>query len=116
MREYAGIWLATPKVVVSSSLKEVGWNSRLVQGDVGDVLAQVREEFDGDVDIGGPTIAGEFIRRGLVDEYRLLVHPVAIGGGTPFFPPLDGTRQLRLTDTRTFRSGVVYLGYEALPS
>jgi len=111
MREYAGIWLATPKIVVSSSLKEVGWNGRLVHGDVGDVLAQVREEFDGDVDVGGPTLAASFIRRGLVDEYRLLVHPVVIGGGTPFFPALERPAGLRLVNTRTFRSGVVYLGY-----
>ena len=53
----------------------------------------------------------EFIRRGLVDEYGLVVHPVALGAGTPFFPPLEAPLRLTLSDTRTFRSGVVYLGY-----
>ena len=113
MREYAGIWQATPKVVFSSSLASVEGNSRLVRGDVGEELVRLREEFDGDVDLGGPTLAAEFIRRGLVDEYRLLVHPVILGAGTPFFPTLDRPIRLRLTETRTFESGVVYLGYAA---
>ena len=114
MREFAGIWLATPKVVMSSSLTDVDWNSRLAPGDPGDVLARLRAELEGDVDVGGPTLAGSFIRHGLVDEYRLLVHPVLIGGGTPFFPSLERPEQLRLIETSTFRSGVVYLRYEVL--
>ena len=90
---------------------EVQWNSRLVRGDVGEVLARIREEFDGDLEVGGPTLAAEFIRRGLVDEYRLVVHPVVLGAGTPFFPPLDEPLRLRLVDTRRFASGALYLGY-----
>jgi dihydrofolate reductase len=111
MREFARIWLDMPKIVFSSTLQDVQWNSRLVRGDVGDELARVREEFDGDIDVGGATLAASFIRRGLVDEYRLVVHPVAIGSGTPFFPPLDSPITLRLTDTHVFRSGVTYLCY-----
>ena len=56
-------------------------------GDVGEVLAKLRDELDGEIDVSGPNIAWQFIERGLVDEYRLVVHPVAIGAGTPFFPP-----------------------------
>jgi dihydrofolate reductase len=112
-RDFARIWLATPKIVFSSSLQSVDWNSRLVRGDIGDELARLRTEFEGDLDVSGATIAGECIRRGLVDEYRLLVHPVILGAGTPFFPALDTPLSLRLKEQRRFESGVVYLGYEA---
>ena len=103
-----------PKVVFSTTLPAVEWNSRLVRGDVAEELARLRQEFRGDLGVAGPTLAAEFIRRGLVDEYRLVVHPVILGAGTPFFPPLGGPITLRLIETRTFRSGVVCLGYEAL--
>jgi dihydrofolate reductase len=111
MLDFARIWNAKPKVVFSSTLATVDWNSRLVRGDIGDELARLRTEFDGDLDVGGPTLASAFIRRGLVDEYRLLVHPIILGDGTPFFPTLETPIRLRQTETRTFDSGVVYLGY-----
>lgn len=110
-RDFARIWSATPKVVFSRTLESVEWNSRLVRGDVGQELAQLRREFDGDMDVGGPTLAAEFIRRGLVDEYRLLVHPVILGAGLPFFPQLDAPIPLRQVDHHTFRSGVTYLAF-----
>jgi dihydrofolate reductase len=111
MIEFARIWNPKPKVVFSSTLKSVDWNSRLVNGDVGQELARLRREFDGDLDVGGPTLASEFIERGLVDEYRLLIHPVILGAGTPFFPPVARPIRLRLIDSRAFDSGVLYLGY-----
>jgi dihydrofolate reductase len=113
MREFARIWNPMPKIVFSSTLTTVDWNSRLVRGDVGAELARLRTEFDGDLDVSGATLAAEFIRRGLVEEYQLLVHPVVLGAGTPFFPELDSPIPLRLTETRTFESGVTYLGYTA---
>lgn len=61
--------------------------------------------------MGGATLAAEFIRRGLVDVYQLIVHPVAIGGGTPYFPKGEPPIPLRLTDTHRFSSGVVMLEY-----
>ena len=114
MREFARIWNAMPKVVFSTTLPSVEWNSRLVRGDLAEELARLRQEFVGDIGVGGPTLAAEFNRRGLVDEYRLVVHPVVLGAGTPFFPPLDGPMRLRPIETRMFASGVVYLGYEAV--
>ena len=113
MREFARIWRDLPKVVFSRTLDRVEGNSRLVAGDVGEVLREVRSEFDGDLDVGGPTLASEFIARGLVDEYWLAVHPVVLGAGTPFFPKLAEPRKLRLIGTRTFASGVVSLGFAA---
>ena len=111
MREFGRLWLGIPKIVFSSTLTSVDWNSRLVRGDVGEQLARLRTELDGDFEVGGPTLASAFIRRGLVDRYELVVHPVILGSGTPYLPPLDAPVRLRLTDTRTFASGVTYLGY-----
>jgi dihydrofolate reductase len=113
MREYAGIWRSTPKIVFSSSLESVQPGCRLVRGDVGEELALLRSEFAGDIDVGGATLAASFIRRGLVDEYRLVVHPVAIGAGTPYFPDLASRVPLRLVESRAFRSGAVALSYSA---
>ena len=113
MREFARIWNAMPKIVFSSTLDSVEGNSRLVRGDVGEELARLRTEFDGDLGVAGATLASAFIRRGLVDEYRLVVHPVVLGAGTPFWPKLDAPIRLRLTDTRRFASGVLYLRYAA---
>jgi dihydrofolate reductase len=112
MLEYARIWNAKPKVVFSTSLDSVAWNSRLVRGDVGEELERLRAEFPGDLHVGGPTLASAFIRRGLVDEYRLLVHPVILGGGTPFFPTLDAPIRLSLLETRRFESGVNLLAFQ----
>src|SRR5918996_1715963 len=113
MREFARIWNPLPKIVFSSTLTSVDWNSRLVRGDVGEELARVRSEFDGDIGVAGATLASSFIRRGLVDEYRLVVHPVILGAGTPFFPALEHRIPLRLIDTKRFESGVVYQAYAA---
>lgn len=110
-REFARIWMAMPKIVFSTTLESVEWNSRLVAGDVRERLAELRSEFRGDLDVSGPTLASAFIERGLVDEYRLIVHPVILGSGTPLFPALQHRVGLRLIETRTFGSGVVYLGY-----
>jgi dihydrofolate reductase len=110
-REFARIWKPMPKVVFSSTLEQVEHNARLVNGDVAVVLEDLRREFDGDLDVGGPNLAGQFARRGLVDEYRLIVHPVVLGAGTPFWPAFDAQLRLRLTETRTFASGAVLAAY-----
>jgi dihydrofolate reductase len=112
-REYARIWNAHPKIVFSTTLESVGSTSRLVAGDVGEELAKLKAEFAGDLGVGGPTLAAQFIQRGLVDEYRLVVHPVVLGAGTPYLPPLPSPIDLELIETRTFASGAVYLGYQA---
>jgi len=109
--EYRRQWLRIPKIVFSSTLTSVDWNSRLVRGDVAEELARLRQEFDGDFEVAGPTLASEFVRRGLVDRYETVVHPVIIGSGTPYLPKVDTPIGLRLTDERTFASGVTYRGY-----
>ena len=109
--EFARIWNAKPKLVFSSTLEFVDWNSRLVRGDVVEELGRIREEFPGDLGIGGATLAAELVRQNLVDEYGLVVHPAILGAGTPFFPPMAHSLDLELFDTHRFSSGVIYLGY-----
>ena len=110
-REFARIWNAMPKIVFSTSLQHVEHNSRLVHGDVGTALDGARREFGGDLGVAGPNLAGQFVRRGLVDEYRLVVHPVVLGAGTPFWPELDAPLPLRLVDRHAFASGVELRSY-----
>ena len=105
-REFARLWNATPHIVFSTTLDHVEHGARLVRGDVGEVLADVRREFDGDIGVAGANLAGQFVRRGLVDEYRLMIHPVVLGAGTPFWPELDTPLRLRQVDQRRFESGV----------
>ena len=111
-REYARIWMAQPRIVFSKTPRlVVGWNSRLARGDIETELARVRDEYPGDIGVGGATLAASFIRRGLVDEYQLMIHPVVLGAGTPFFPDLDQPIRLRPIDERTFKSGVRFMAY-----
>jgi dihydrofolate reductase len=110
MIQYARAWNSRRKVVVSNSMEVAppGW--RLTRGDPEQILDDVGP-VSGDIEIGGPTLAAEFVRRGLVDEYQLVVHPVILGGGTPMFPELDRSARLRLLETRTFPGGAVYLSF-----
>jgi dihydrofolate reductase len=112
MREYAAIWNRTPRYVFSTTLETVEHNSQLVRGgDIGEALERIRAERTGDLEVGGARLAHQFIARGLVDEYWMVVHPVVIGGGTPYFPPGGPPHRLELVQTRTFGSGVVLLAY-----
>jgi dihydrofolate reductase len=113
MLEFARIWKAMPKVVFSKTLDRVEWNSRLDRGDnIAQEVARLKAQPGKAMSVSGANLASTFIRLGLVDEYRLFVHPVVLGGGTPYFPPLDDKLTLRLVETRTLGSGVVYLRYE----
>jgi dihydrofolate reductase len=110
-REFAEVWQALPKVVFSSTLRSVEGNARLAAGGIEEEVARLREEASGDLAVGGAGLAASFARAGLIDDYRLFVSPVVLGGGTPFFPPLEQRVELELVETRTFGSRVVYLRY-----
>jgi dihydrofolate reductase len=112
-RDFGQIWTAAPKVVFSSTLESVDWNARLERGRIEDVIDRLKDEFEGDLDVAGPTLAAPLIRRNLIDVYRLVINPVVLGAGLPFFPDLERPVGLRLTESRTFESGLIYLGYEA---
>ena len=109
--EFAHIWQAMPKIVFSTTLEKVEGNTRLAAGDIAEEVAKLKAEPGKDLAVGGAGLAAAFIELGLVDEYRLFVSPVILGGGTPFFPVLDERIDLELVETRTFGSRVVYLRY-----
>jgi dihydrofolate reductase len=111
--EFAAIWRDLPKIVFSRTLETVAGNSRLVRGDVVDEVARLKAQPGLDMDVGGPTIAAPLIRAGLVDEFRLFMQPVVLGGGTRLFPDMADRIDVELLETRTFGSGVVYLRYGA---
>jgi dihydrofolate reductase len=109
--EFARIWKDLPKVVFSTSLEEVEGNARLVREDAAGIVAAMKEEPGKDLAVGGATLASTLIEVGLIDEYRLFVSPVILGGGTPYFPALEQRIGLELLETRTFGSRVEYLRY-----
>ena len=112
-RDFALTWQALPKVVFSRTLDSVeGANTMLARGDLRSELTSLQESVDGDVAVGGAGLAAEAARLDLIDEYRLFVYPVAVGGGIPFFPR-DHRVDMELAETRTFSSRVVYLRYRA---
>jgi dihydrofolate reductase len=110
-REFARIWKDTPKVVFSTTLDSVEGNARLVKDGAAEEVARLKAEPGKDLAVGGAGLASTFIRAGLVDEFRLFISPVVLGGGTPYFPPLDERIELELLETRTFASRVVYVRY-----
>jgi dihydrofolate reductase len=116
VREYARIWQATPIIVFSRTLDSVSGNATLATGDPVELVRKLKAEPGKDLAVGGATLAASLIPHGLIDEYRLLIHPALAGGGTPFFPALPKEIPLRLLETRTFGSGVVYLRYATMSS
>lgn len=111
VREYAGIWRETDKVVYSSSLTEVSTaRTRIERRFDPEAVRRLKETSVADLSIGGATIGAEAFRHGLVDECVLLLCPVAVGGGKPALP--RGQRlDLELLDQRRFANGVISVHY-----
>jgi dihydrofolate reductase len=85
-------------------------NARLATDDIATEVGRLRDQpREGVVSIGGAVLAAAAIAEDLIDEYRQFVNPVILGGGTPYFTPLTKPLDLRLTESRTFNAGVVYL-------
>src|SRR3990172_829194 len=111
-REWAALWKPLPKVVLSTTLSAVQGGARLASGGLAEEIERLRAEpGEGEIAIGGATLAAEAAALGLIDEYRPMVYPVLVGGGIPFFPQRERRVDLELVETRTFRSKVVYLRY-----
>jgi dihydrofolate reductase len=112
MRKWAAVWNPLPKVVFSRTLTTVIGNARLATGSVAEEIERLRAEpSDGDIAIGGATLAAEAAALGLIDEYRPRIFPVFVGGGTPFFPQGVRRTDLELVESRVFTGGVVRLRY-----
>ena len=108
---FADVWCALPKVVFSHTLESVQGNARLAEASLAEEIAVALDATDRDVSIGGAGLAAQAIELGLVDELRIFRHPVLVGGGTPFLPPVAGDVPLELIETRTFGSRVIYERY-----
>jgi len=108
---FADAWCALPKVVFSRTLDSVQGNARLAQASLAEEVAAAMDATDQDVGIGGAGLAAAAIELGLVDELRMFRHPVVVGGGTPFLPPVTKDVPLKLIETSTFGSRVIYERY-----
>jgi dihydrofolate reductase len=91
-RAFAAAWRKQPKWVVSRTLKSVGPNATLVEGDLARAIRELQAGRDGEIEVAGPDLARSLTELGLIDEYRIYLHPVVLGRGTPYFagprPPL----------------------------
>jgi dihydrofolate reductase len=108
-RQFAAAWRRQPKWVVSTSLKSLGPNATHVDGDVEAFVRRLKQEHEGDIEVGGPRLAQSLTNLGLIDEYRLYFHPVVLGHGAPFFA---GSRpRLRLVGSDRIGEDVIRLTY-----
>jgi dihydrofolate reductase len=114
-RQWARLWRELPKVVFSTTLSAVQGNARLASDGLAGEIARLRaERAEGDIAIGGATLASEAAALGLVDEYRPRVYPVLVGGGVPLFPHHGRRTDLELIGSRSFGSGAVHLRYRVV--
>jgi dihydrofolate reductase len=108
-RDFAAAWRGQPKWVVSHSLKSVGPNATLVLDDIETAIRGLKTQLSGEIDVAGPDLARSLTDLGLIDEYRLYLHPVVLGHGKPFFagprPPL------RLVSNERMSGDVMRLAY-----
>ena len=108
-RDFAAAWRGQPKWVVSRTLTSVGPNATLVSSDVEGVVRGLRDRLEGEIDVAGPELARGLGDLGLIDEYRLYLHPIVLGDGKPYFagprPPL------RLVGSDRFDGDTIRLTY-----
>jgi dihydrofolate reductase len=116
--DYAPRWRAKPKVVVSSTLSQADWNTRVIGGDLVEEVTALKREPGRDVVLmGGQKLAAGLAGAGLLDEYRIVIHPVLLGGGRPLFEGQTGLEgqtgrtALTLVESRSFDSRSVLLRY-----
>ncbi|HEX6468564.1 MAG TPA: dihydrofolate reductase family protein [Streptosporangiaceae bacterium] len=112
-RAFAPFWRKTPKVVVSRTLRQPGWDARVIGGDLAAEITELKRRPGRDILLtGGARVAAALTRLGLLDDYRVVVHPVVLGGGVPLFPDQPDRVNLTLVDSRTFDAKTVLLRYE----
>jgi len=115
MRDFALIWRSAEKIVYSRTLDQVvGARARIERSFDPDAVRRLKETSERDLSVGGPDLAAHAFRAGLVDECRLFLNPISVGGGHPALP--RGVRvKLDLLEERRFSGGVVYLRYRTAP-
>jgi dihydrofolate reductase len=110
--EWAALWKPLPKVVFSTTLSEVQGNARLASGGLAAEIERLRAEpGEGEIAMGGATLAAQAAALDLIDEYRPMVYPVLVGGGSAYVPQVERREDLELVATRTFSASVVSLRY-----
>ncbi|WP_348270847.1 dihydrofolate reductase family protein [Terriglobus roseus] len=112
-REYAAVWRSQPKWVVSRSLESVGPHATLVTSNIEVLIRGLRSQLVGDIEVGGPDLAGALTGLGLIDEYRLYLHPVVLGSGKPFFS--GPVPSLRFVAKEQITEDVIRLTYAPAP-
>jgi dihydrofolate reductase len=114
MRDFAGIWQAAAKVVYSRTLASVSSARTTIEHDFEPgAVWRMKAEADRDITVGGPGLAAQAIRAGLVDEFQVFVAPVIVGGGNRSLPD-DAFQKLELMEERRFGGGVVFLRYRTV--
>jgi dihydrofolate reductase len=108
-RDFAAAWQSQRKWVVSRTLKSVGPNATLIEGDVEAAISGLKAELEGEIDVAGPNLAGSLTELGLIDEYRLYLHPIVLGRGQPFF--VGPRSRLRLVNSERLAGDVILLTY-----
>jgi dihydrofolate reductase len=111
MADFARVWKGLERIVFSRTLDTVQGDARLATRGVAEEVAALKAQPGKPIAVGGAGLAAECTKRGLIDQYELFIYPVVAGGGTPYFPLLNGLLELELAETRTFGSNVVYLRY-----
>ncbi len=112
LREYGEIWTSEPKVLVSRTRTSADHNTRIIGGDDAiEQLARLRAEADGDIGVGGATLATQLLQAGLLDELLLFTHPVILGTGRPLFDRHDGQVELDLLEHASYEGGVTLHRY-----
>jgi dihydrofolate reductase len=114
--EFARIWRDMPKIVYSRTLDRAEWNATVVPAVVPAEVLALKAQPGGDLVLGGSDLGSEFACHDLIDEYRLYVHPMVIGRGTPALRPSNARVELQLIESHTFGNGVVLLRYQRRPS
>lgn len=108
-REYAAAWQSKPKWVVSRTLSSVGPNASLIKGDLAAAVRELKARHEGEIEVAGPELAHSLTKLGLVDEYRLYLHPVVLGQGKRFF--VGARPPLRLVASERIGEQVIRLTY-----
>jgi dihydrofolate reductase len=112
VQDFAGIWQKADKIVYSKTLQTVTSAKTLIEREFDpEAIQQLKAKAGADLSVGGPELAAQAIKAGLVDEYQLFLVPVAVGGGKRCLPAKDVRVNLELLDQRRFRNGTVYLHY-----
>ncbi len=109
-RDFARAWQKTPKIVFSTTLREVGPNARLMNGDAENLASSLKLEMDGYISVAGAELAAHLARANLIDEYRFYMHPVVLGGGKPYFQS-GLSLTLKPLGTKSLTQGVTLLRY-----